>query len=293
MAPKKKAASKSVEKESGDGAQAEKQPKQPSEKEIQLQEELKGLTEESANLKKQVEELRAENEWLQQEAQETRIESHEYMSYMSKKTQKRQSAIVSLSDRNAFEIQQINNQKAKMLKDYEEKKSALQEEIMTKEIELAAVQKDLDSLKEYQVLQKEQESEIARLEKEVMDMRAKHSEAVRNLKAKFIDEKCSFQKTSDEKLSKLTKEANLEARQCLQDHTWRIKEENRTLRKELLGLIQQTRVLYQHKLQLEEQHKILSREKQYANSLQSIRSKRQDILYKGFGLHSGNEDGNS
>ena len=45
------------------------------------------------------------------------------MSYMSKKTQKRQSAIVSLSDRNAFEIQQINNHKAKMLKDYEEKKS--------------------------------------------------------------------------------------------------------------------------------------------------------------------------
>ena len=39
MAPKKKAASKSVEKESGDGAQAEKQPKQPSEKEIQLREE--------------------------------------------------------------------------------------------------------------------------------------------------------------------------------------------------------------------------------------------------------------
>ena len=47
------------------------------------------------------------------------------MSYMSKKTQKRQSAIVSLSDRNAFEIQQINNQKAKMLKDYEEKKSGI------------------------------------------------------------------------------------------------------------------------------------------------------------------------
>ena len=39
MAPKKKAASKSVEKEGGDGAQVEKQPKQPSEKEIQLREE--------------------------------------------------------------------------------------------------------------------------------------------------------------------------------------------------------------------------------------------------------------
>lgn len=40
-------------------------------------------------------------------------------------------------------------------------------------------------------------------------MRAKHSEAVQKLKAKFLAEKCAFQKTSDEQLSKLTKEANL------------------------------------------------------------------------------------
>ena len=78
----------------------------------------------------------------------------------------------------------------------------------------------------------------------------------------------------------------------MQDHTWRIKEENRVLRKELLGLIQQTRVLHQHKLQLEEQHKVLSREKQYASNLQDIRSKRQDMLYKGFGLQRNvDEDG--
>ena len=59
------------------------------------------------------------------------------------------------------------------------------------------------------MLQREQENEIAKLEKEVHDMRAKHSEAVQKLKAKFIEEKCTFQKTSDEKLNKLTKEANL------------------------------------------------------------------------------------
>ena len=47
------------------------------------------------------------------------------MSYMTKKTQKRQAVIVSLSDRNAFEIQQINNHKDKMLKDYEDKKSGI------------------------------------------------------------------------------------------------------------------------------------------------------------------------
>ena len=40
-------------------------------------------------------------------------------------------------------------------------------------------------------------------------MRAKHSEAVQSLKAKFLSEKYQFQKTSDDKLSKLAKEANL------------------------------------------------------------------------------------
>eukprot|EP00795_Rhopilema_esculentum_P009033 gene9033-16676_t len=266
MAPKKKAAAKGDKKEDNDGGAEEKQPKGPTERELQM----KGD--------------RLENEWLQQEAQEVRIESHEYMSYMTKKTQKRQSAIVSLSDRNADEIKQTNNHKAQMLKNYDDQKAALQEEILAKEAELDSAKRDLESLKEYQVLQKEQESEIARLEKEVHDMRATHSDAVQKLKAKFIAEKCAFQKTSDEKINKLTKEANLEARQCLQDHTWRIKDENRALRKELLGLIQDTRVLYQHKKQLEEQHKILSREKQYADKLHDFRYERQEALYEGFGL---------
>ena len=61
----------------------------------------------------------------------------------------------------------------------------------------------------FQVLQREQEGEIARLEKEAHEMRAKHSEAVQKIKAKFIAEKCAFQKESDGKISELTREANL------------------------------------------------------------------------------------
>ena len=60
-----------------------------------------------------------------------------------------------------------------------------------------------------QVLQREQEAEIARLEKEANDMRVKHSEAVQKIKAKFIAEKCAFQKEADGKISELTREANL------------------------------------------------------------------------------------
>ena len=52
-----------------------------------------------------------------------RVESHEYMSYMEKKTSKRQTTIISLSDQNAKEIQDIHDQKQQMLRDYEEKKA--------------------------------------------------------------------------------------------------------------------------------------------------------------------------
>eukprot|EP00794_Sanderia_malayensis_P009017 gene9017-9981_t len=259
MAPKKKG---KADKQNDEEDTEERKPTGPTEKELKLKEELQNLTATLELQKKQ----------------------HEYMSYMTKKTQKRQAAIVSLSDQNAYEIQQINNQKEHMLKEYEEKKTALQHEILNKEAELAVAKRELVSLRDYQVLQQEQEAEISKLEKEVYEMRVKHSDAVQKLKTKFITEKCAFQDESDKKIGAMAKEANMEAQRCLHDHKFRIKEENRFLRKELLGLIQETRVLHQHKKQLDEQHKILIREKQYASHLQSLRKKRQDEVYETFGL---------
>ena len=84
---------------------------------------------------------RKEGEFLQQEANQTRTESvssnisknwfyerffqHEYMSFMSKKTQKKQSAIITLSDKNEHELQKIANEKKEMLKRYEERKEGV------------------------------------------------------------------------------------------------------------------------------------------------------------------------
>ena len=48
---------------------------------------------------------------------------HEYMSYMEKKTSKRQTTIISLSDQNQKQIQDIRDEKKQMLDEYEEKKA--------------------------------------------------------------------------------------------------------------------------------------------------------------------------
>ena len=47
---------------------------------------------------------------------------HEYLGYISKKTQKRQSAVITLSDRNAEKIKEIETKKAEMLHKFDNQK---------------------------------------------------------------------------------------------------------------------------------------------------------------------------
>ncbi|EDO44923.1 predicted protein [Nematostella vectensis] len=144
---------------------------------------------------------------------------------------------------------------------------------------------ELEDLEEYQVLQKDQEVEIARLEEEVQTMRRKHSEAIQKLKAQFLREKRGYQKESDSKIQEMAKQATQEAKHCLDDHTQKIKEENKVLRHELLMLIRRTRALHEHREELQAQHKALLREVQYGRDLKKLSGTRQNRLYKSFGLH--------
>ena len=70
----------------------------------------------------------------------------------------------------------------------------------------------------------------------------------------------------------------------MNEHTTRIKTENRKLRHELLKLIQKSRILNTHKDSLVEQQKELLREQQYASDLKRLRGTRQHKVLKSFGL---------
>ena len=75
-----------------------------------------------------------------------------------------------------------------------------------------------------------------------------------------------------------------EAISCLTDHTNKIKLENRQLRHELLELIRKTRALQDHKRELEEQRRQLTREQQYSEDLKKLRTTRQHKVFQSFGL---------
>jgi len=54
-----------------------------------------------------------------------------------------------------------------------------------------------------------------------------------------------------------------------------------------LELIQETRALRKHKLELEEQKKTLLREKEYALNLERLKKTRDKKMYEAFGLTEG------
>ena len=282
MPPKKKGkAKKGGGNNDGDVERAESK---PTEREILLSQQLESLTDELAEMKRNVGELRKENEWLQEEAQQTRLESHEYMAYMARKTEKRQSTIVSLNDNNHEQLSKIQKQKEEMIAYYDQQKTELKDQMLEKETELSSAKKELAELEQYQRLQYDQEAEIKSLEEEVQQMRAKHSETIQKLKAQFLQEKKLFQDQSDTRIQAMAKQANQEAKQSMTTQTQRVKEENQKLRKELLALIRRTRALHEKRQQLEEQHKTLKRDLQYGKDLTRIQGTRQNRLYKSFGI---------
>jgi len=178
----------------------------------------------------------------------------------------------------------IQLQKEIMEEEFNEKEKALKDLLLEKQNLLTKTTQELSELGSYKQLQTEQLTSIRDLEREVMQLRSKHSETIQQLKAQFLHDKKEYQQDSESKIQTLEKKANKEAIMCLTEHTNKIKLENRHLRKELLELIHRTRALQEHKLELEEQKRQLLREQQYSSDLKKLRTTRQHKVFKSFGL---------
>ncbi|CAG5131916.1 unnamed protein product [Candidula unifasciata] len=254
---------------------AEPKALEPTEKEVLLKKELEAVTLQLEKAREAVTELRQEHEWLQNEAQKIRIESHEYMSFMERKTNKRQTTIITLNDHNKQEIRNLQLQRQNMEEEFNEKKKVLETLLLEKQHVLAKANKELKELQEYKELQKDQLEKIHDLEQQVIQLRAKHTERIQRMKADFLHEKHKYQQDSEFKIQTLERKANKEAMQCLAEHTNRIREENRELRQELLQLIKITRALNEHQRKLENQKRELLREQNYASNLKKLRETRQ------------------
>ena len=73
------------------------------------------------------------------------------MTFMSKKANSRQNAIITLSDHNKQEIEVIKKEKEQAVGDFEAKKVALQTNLITKQNMLNKVKEEIEEMSEYKV----------------------------------------------------------------------------------------------------------------------------------------------
>jgi hypothetical protein len=214
------------------------------------------------------------------------------MSYMNKKASMRQNSIITLSDQNRKEIEEIQYQKEKMIKDFEEKKQILKQALIEKQHALTKLNKELENMDEFKQLKIQQTDEIQSLEDEIKKLRAKQQKEISDLKAEFIVKKEISKQEAEKRIQEVIRAANSEARECLTENTRKIKMDNQQLRKDLLQLLQNTKALTTHKTELEKQRNEILKEISYAEDLKRLRTNRQEqVIKKLFGKkHEHNYD---
>ncbi|XP_075704698.1 coiled-coil domain-containing protein 166-like [Rhinoderma darwinii] len=244
-----------------------------SEKEERLQEEHNQLGAEQEGLRRRLEQLRRDNEFLQEEAERVRVESQEYLLYMSKRSQRRQDVIISLNDQNQRELQNIQQHKQELEDKFSAEEQTLRDLLLRREAELTNLRRELEELEPMRRLQKEQMSLIKRLGDDVLAHRGKHAGALLRVKSAFLRGKTQCQQNSEQQLNQLTQKAQEEAKKALQEVSTRVKEENQSLRQELLHLIHQYRLQQVQKRKLEEKNTELLREQQCRNEVVNVQRK--------------------
>lgn len=241
----------------------------------QLKDELDKLEKELIETKEKVYSLKTDNDWLETEAQRISEESQEYMTFMAKKASSRQNAIITLSDHNKQEIEEIKKERELSIAEFDAKKIALQNNLISKQNILNKVKEEIEDMADFKELKQKQLDEIKELETEISLVRLEQAKLINGLRSEFFQEKADHKKSTDQRIAKIVRVANREARECLNKNTIMIRQENQKLRSELFGLIETTNAIQQNKEKLESQKHDLLHEIRYAEDLKKVRSTQQ------------------
>ncbi|NXC14137.1 CC166 protein, partial [Corythaeola cristata] len=238
-----------------------------------LQKEYKILTEHMNTYMGKVEHFLQENKFLEKEAQRNREESKAYLSYITKHRQKYQKQITTLNAQNQTELSQVRAQKEKLISQYTEKEKEVRSSLMNMETKYSLMKKEVEDLQPFKdpSVQLEQIKKIKELEKELLVTKIQHSEEMHKIKSRFLQAKADCETDLQQQIQVLTKRAEEAAIQSLIRHIKQVKAENWHLRRELLRLIQYSKVLKETRVQLREQQQQLLRENRYTQDVAHVR----------------------
>ncbi|EDQ90344.1 uncharacterized protein MONBRDRAFT_24705 [Monosiga brevicollis MX1] len=209
---------------------------------------------------------------LREELLRSQEEAAEYEAYMSKKTERQQLKVQSISDRNQQAIDTVKAERDRKSKYYADLTKTLQDAILERERDLAKVTQQLEEMSELAIREtfrltavnlqshrRSQEQEIAALEAEIDRLQKAHESELEQVKADLLHEKIRFQRDATQEVIKLEQAAAKEAIECLDEHSQNVRESNQQLRRQLVQLFSENKALREREDMLKKQHGELQR----------------------------------
>ncbi|NWS77100.1 CC166 protein, partial [Crotophaga sulcirostris] len=230
-----------------------------------LQKEYKILMELMNTYMGSVERLLQENKFLEKEAQQNQKESHTYLSYTTKRSQKCQNLLITLNDQNRIDLSQVCKEKEKLILECAEKEEKVRSVLANVETKFSLMNKEVEDLQRLigPSAQLERTKRIKELEKELLVTRIEHADEMYKIKRRFLQAKADCKMDCYQKIQVLTERTEAAAVQCLIERIREIRAENWHLRQELLRLIQHSKILKETKVQLGEQQQQLLQQNKY------------------------------
>jgi len=231
----------------------------PTAAEISLRLELESVERELEVARHEAETARSHNMALREELLRSQEEAAEYEAYMSKKTERQQLKVQSISDRNQQAIDTVKAERDRKSKYYADLTKTLQDAILERERDLAKVTQQLEEMSELASHRRSQEQEIAALEAEIDRLQKAHESELEQVKADLLHEKIRFQRDATQEVIKLEQAAAKEAIECLDEHSQNVRESNQQLRRQLVQLFSENKALREREDMLKKQHGELQR----------------------------------
>jgi len=260
MPPKKKQA---------DGADAESGGKDlgRSESTELLENELVSVEKKYKTTREQVNELREELRLAKLKTKEIFTESREFSEYIDKKREKRHNQIISINDDQQNMLNKLDEQEKEAQAEHEKRMNELDRQIRDEEFRRMKLNDVLSSLSHIVRLKEQNDQRIAELEADYAQMKIDDAEKLQKLKVECLEAKRSFKLAAAESAKETQLKLHQDARNLLAEKTESHRRKNNDLRKILVNLVGEAKVLSKQKKAVEEQQRKVKADIQYLSSV--------------------------
>jgi len=238
----------------------EEKPVEKSEKECQLEAELKKVEDEYKATREKVNELRIRNHTLKDKSIEIQDEAAEYLTFIDRKRQNRQSRITAVNDQQQSTLAQLEEEDAAAEEQHQQRLAGLHEEIRLALFKRSGLKDQLLNLSDAITLKEKNDKRIKELERELARKKVDDADMLQEMKAECLRAQKQFKMASQEAAKEAKTQLKVDAHKIIKERTATARKTNKQLRDQLIKHIDDTKVLGVQRKVLEAQCRDLQAE---------------------------------